>query len=88
MTSPDTAPPPPIAMRAVHAADEGRETVWSPTDTALMALSLFTVWAARTGRVLRNVPVSELTPEELIEFWADDRLEERYATALEAPVPS
>jgi hypothetical protein len=77
--------PPPTAMRCLD-PDEHGEMIWSPSDTALIALSLFTVWAARTGRVLRNVPISELTPEELIEFWADDQLEERYATATK-PLP-
>jgi hypothetical protein len=42
---------------------------------AVLALSLFTTWAVRTGRVLRPVPVPDLTAEELIEFWADDQLE-------------
>jgi hypothetical protein len=77
----DATPPPPVAMRCLDPADdEHGQTIWSPGDTALVALSLFTIWAARTGRVLRDVPISELTPEELIEFWADDQLEEQYAT--------
>jgi hypothetical protein len=46
---------------------------WSRTD-AVLALALFTVWAARTGRNLRPVPLSELTAEELITFWADDQV--------------
>jgi hypothetical protein len=79
----DAAPRPPIAIRPVATTDEPCGTIWSPADTALVALSLFTVWAARTGRVLRAVPTSELTPEELIEFWADDQLEDHYATATE-----
>jgi hypothetical protein len=80
------AVPPPIAMRCLDPGDEHGEMIWSPSDTALIALSLFTVWAARTGRVLRNIPISELTPEELIEFWADDQLEDRYVTATQ-PLP-
>jgi hypothetical protein len=40
-----------------------------------LALALYTVWAARTGRVLRSVPVTDLTPDELIDFWADDQLD-------------
>lgn len=32
---------------------------------------LFTIWATRTGRELRPVPVPELTPDELIAFWDD-----------------
>jgi hypothetical protein len=49
----------------------------SPADTALMALTLFTVWSARTGRVLPPVPIGDLTAEELVEFWADDRMDDR-----------
>jgi hypothetical protein len=75
------APPPPVAMRCLDPTGEPDEAIWSPGDTALVARALFTVWAARTGRVPRDVPISELTPEELIEFWADDQLEEQYATA-------
>jgi hypothetical protein len=47
--------------------------MWSENDVAL-ARSLFTTWIVRTGRMLRAVPVTELTPDELIEFWADDDL--------------
>jgi hypothetical protein len=43
-------------------------------DDRTLALLLVTVWAARTGRVLRPAPVSELTPQELVDFWADDQL--------------
>jgi hypothetical protein len=43
-------------------------------DDKALALSLFATWAARTGRVLRPVPMHELTAEELIEFWADDQI--------------
>jgi hypothetical protein len=45
-------------------------------DDRTLALLLVAAWAARTGRVLRPVPVSELTPEELVDFWADDQLEQ------------
>jgi hypothetical protein len=84
----DAALPPPIAMRCLDpAGGEHGEMIWSPSDTALIALSLFTVWAARTGRVLRDAPISDLTPEELIEFWADDQLEERYAEPRQHPRP-
>ncbi|WP_395110244.1 hypothetical protein [Actinomadura sp. SCN-SB] len=50
-----------------------------------MALTLFSTWAARTGRVLRNAPISELTPEELVEFWTDDQLEEPYGPVTGGP---
>jgi hypothetical protein len=43
-------------------------------DDQTLAVLLVAVWAARTGRVLRPVPVSELTPQELVDFWADDQL--------------
>jgi hypothetical protein len=48
--------------------------LWPPDDAAL-AHVLFTLWAARTGRVLRPVPVTELTQDELIDFWTDDQLD-------------
>jgi hypothetical protein len=41
----------------------------------LLALLLTTIWATRTGRELPPVPVSELSPEELMDFWADDQLD-------------
>lgn len=50
-----------------------------PTDADLMAVLLVTTWSIRTGRVLRPVPVDELTAAELVEFWADDRLEPPYS---------
>jgi hypothetical protein len=61
---------------------EQGETVWSAADAGLVARSLYTIWAVRTGRRLRDVPVSELTPEELVDFWADDELEEPYASTV------
>jgi hypothetical protein len=51
---------------------------YAPEDQAL-ALILITAWAVRTGRVLRPVPISELSPAELVEFWADDQLEDGLA---------
>jgi hypothetical protein len=68
------APPPIVALQASgHPVPRGAP-MWSAADAAL-ARSLFTTWAVRTGRVLRAVPVTELTAEELIDFWADDQLE-------------
>lgn len=55
----------------------GRDADGAPRledDDALLARSLYTTWAVRTGRMPRAVPVTELTPEELIDFWADDQL--------------
>ena len=37
----------------------------------LLALMLTSTWSVLTGRRLRDVPVRELTKEELIEFWSD-----------------
>jgi len=68
--------PSPVAAPAL---DRRGAPSWPDADEAL-ALSLFTVWAARTGRILRDAPVSELAAEELVEFWADDQLEAPYAT--------
>ena len=74
----DAASPPPRSTRPPdeHTAADG--SGWPAADSAVVALILFTTWAARTGRVLRDVPVSELTADELVEFWADDQLEEPY----------
>ena len=41
-------------------------------DDQSLALLLASIWAARTGRALPEGPVSELGPEELMNFWADD----------------
>ena len=46
----------------------------------IIALVLITAWAVQTGRVLRPVPVSELSPAELVDFWADDQFEEHYCS--------
>lgn len=51
-----------------------REATWSSADLE-MARMLFTVWAARTGRILPAIPVADLSAEELIEFWADDQID-------------
>lgn len=62
-----------------HIAPDMRECAYrgqtGPDDLAI-ALALTTVWAIRTGRMLRPVPVSELTADELIAFWADDQIGE------------
>jgi hypothetical protein len=55
--------------------------MWSAADAALARL-LFTTWAVRTGRVLRAVPITELTAEELIDFWADDQLEPPFSMPI------
>lgn len=75
----DAAPPPPLPMRPPCDQKSSDGSGWSSADTALLTLTLFTTWAARTGRVLRDVPISDLTADELVEFWTDDQLEEPYA---------
>lgn len=70
--------PPTSPARADAECDEH---AMAPDDRAL-ALLLITAWATRTGRVLRPAPVSELAPEELVNFWADDQLEK----PLDTPV--
>jgi hypothetical protein len=60
--------------------------LWPPGDVAL-AHALFTVWAARTGRTLRAVPVTELTAGELLDFWADDQLDYPPFRATRRPLP-
>jgi hypothetical protein len=50
-----------------------------PTRRPVLALALITIWATRTGRMLRAAPISELSAEELVAFWADDQLEEHPA---------
>ena len=53
-----------------------------PDDDQVLALMLIAIWTVRTGRALRTVPVRELSPEELVNFWADDQLEQ----PLDVPV--
>ena len=48
----------------------------SGLDDRVLALALITVWATRTGRILRNVPVGELSPDELVAFWTDDQIDD------------
>ena len=67
---------PPAATSAV-----GRY-ITVPDDDQVLALMLIAIWTARTRRALRTVPVRELSPEELVNFWADDQLEQ----PLDAPV--
>lgn len=55
-------------------------------DDELLALLYVGTWTLRTGRVLPvGVPAHQLSEAELIEFWADDRLEELEETG---PPPS
>ncbi len=72
---PDATPPPTVALGARAELSSCGRALWPRTD-AVLALSLFATWAACTGRTLRAVPVTELTSEELIDFWADDQLEQ------------
>ena len=47
------------------------------SDDDILALTVITIWATRSGRMLRAVPISELSAEELVSFWADDLMEEQ-----------
>lgn len=67
---------PPTVLQRFGDPDDHDDPYCSAVEAALMALSLFTVWTARTGRVLRPVPITELTAQELEDFWVDDQLEE------------
>jgi hypothetical protein len=45
-------------------------------DDELIALLLIHTWTLTTGKTLRgDVPPHELTEEELIDFWSDDRFD-------------
>lgn len=55
---------------------------------AALALTLFTMWAAKTGRRLRPVPIAQLTPQELIDFWADDHFDEADSNFADSHVPA
>jgi len=75
--------PHPVPPAASPAPDGGTCDGYVLTaEDQMLALLLITVWAARTGRALRTVPVSELSLPELVNFWADDQLE----PPLDAPV--
>ncbi|MCP2339336.1 hypothetical protein [Actinomadura rupiterrae] len=43
-------------------------------DEELIALSLVTLWAMRTGRTPPPVPYNALPAAELIDFWADPHM--------------
>jgi hypothetical protein len=52
-------------------------TIESPHDDALLSRVLISTWVLHTGRTLRrDVPPSDLSVEELINFWADPLLDE------------
>ncbi|MFE3453503.1 hypothetical protein ACFXJ8_31715 [Nonomuraea sp. NPDC059194] len=54
-------------ISAVHRACATREDEW-------LRDVLITTWALTTGRLPPRDPPEALSIEELIEFWADDRL--------------
>jgi hypothetical protein len=81
VTPPDAALPPTIALRCRGKASS-RGPQWPPGDIAL-ARALFTVWAARGGRVLCAVPFTDLTADKLIEFWADAQLDYPTVTSID-----
>ena len=46
------------------------------SDDELIARLLIHIWTLATGKTLRgDVPPHELTEEELIDFWSDDRFD-------------
>jgi hypothetical protein len=57
-------PPSPAPGSGTHSDDSGDE---------FLAALLIRMWALASGRTLRrDVPPDQLSPEELIAFWADD----------------
>lgn len=62
-----------LLPRAYACADHRTATELAGDD-AHMALALITVWAIHTGRSLPQAPMSELTAEELEDFWADEQM--------------
>jgi hypothetical protein len=49
------------------------------SDDELIARLLIHTWTLTTGKTLRgDVPPHELTEEELIDFWSDDRLKAKH----------
>jgi hypothetical protein len=53
-------------------------------DEAWLGSVLIATWALRTGRVLHcDVPVSALTTDELITFWADPLLDDDLPVILD-----
>jgi hypothetical protein len=54
---------------------EGDEPAAGRSEDELLAHLLISTWTVITGRTLRDVPLKCLTPEELIDFWADDLTE-------------
>jgi hypothetical protein len=63
--------PPPVAHLPVFD---------TAVDSGVVAMALYAVWSVRTGRTLRHVPICELTPQELEDFWTDDQLSAQHIT--------
>lgn len=76
MADPCVAAAPSITVAARHAAPHRRnEPVVPPTpqsDDELLACLLISTWSLLTGRRLRATAPEDLSPDELIDFWADD----------------
>jgi hypothetical protein len=50
---------------------------WPRSDDEIIAHLLINTWSLTSGHVLRaDVPPQELSAEELIDFWADDLMQE------------
>jgi hypothetical protein len=51
-----------------------RQARRSSAEDELLARVLITSWSLATGRTLRGVAPQALTEDELISFWADDKI--------------
>jgi class 3 adenylate cyclase len=83
----DGAWPPVLVRQALRNFTQCDPACCTEAEAAL-ALTLFALWAAKTGRRLRPVPIAQLTPQELIDFWADDQFGEADSYRTDSPVPA
>lgn len=61
--------------RGAAAAPDPHPSRQFQSEDDLLAFLLVNTWTLITGRVLRSdVPPTELSAEELIDFWADDHI--------------
>ena len=74
---PDEDPANPVSCRQPD--NPGRDQIMPfilLSDDELIAQLLIHTWTLTTGKILRSdVPPHELTEEELIDFWSDDRFD-------------
>ena len=84
-------------VSAIHyASDSGASArreffsraVYRPNEDELLARVLITSWSLATGRTLRGgVTPQSLTEDELISFWADDRIATPHAAGTGCQLP-